>query len=113
MTICAPRKALMGEEKEGDMKNEKINCNLFILLLQLTWLPWVLMAPQTEPTMPAEVIEEECPLIRWKQEDTYVEETLEVSIEKMELEEVKGTELQSLGVFTITAYCPCTECSDD
>ena len=40
---------------------------------------------ETEYVQPAELIEEEGPLIRWKQEDTYVEESMEVYVEELEL----------------------------
>lgn len=61
--------------------------------------------------MPAEVIEEEGELIRWKQEDVEVDP--EVSVEPLELDETNESELQSLGVFKLTAYCPCEECSNN
>jgi len=92
---------------------KKIHSWLFVLLLQLTWVPLYICGPETEYEPPVEVIEEESPLIRWKQEDMYVEESLEVSIEPLELEESKEPEMKSLGVFMLTAYCPCTECSDN
>lgn len=94
------------------MKKE-LRCWLFILLLQLTWIPFYICGPEPEHDPPVEVIEEEGELIRWKQEDTYEDELLDVSVEPLELDEVKEWELQSLGVFMLTAYCPCTECSND
>lgn len=86
-------------------------CWLIILLLQLTWIPLYICSSETEHEPPTEVIEVEENLIRWKQEDIQVEETGEISVEPVELEETKDPELKSLGEFMLTAYCPCIECS--
>ena len=81
----------------------------FILLLQLTWFPWILLAPKTEYAPPADVTEEQGELIRWKQDEVEIE----VSIEELDIEETKEAQLQSLGIFRLTAYCPCKSCSSD
>ena len=93
------------------MKNKKVRSWLIILMLQLTWVPLYICGPQTEYELPEQAIEEKRELIRWKQEDVHIEETVEVSVETLELEETNEPELESLGEFKLTAYCPCTECS--
>ena len=70
------------------MRRELIRWCIYILL----YVPLVLIyitKPQTETEyiQPAELIEEEGPLIRWKQEDTYVEESMEVYVEELEINE--------------------------
>ena len=93
------------------MKNKEVRTWLFILLLQLTWIPLYICGSETKHEPPAEVIQEEETIIRWKQENVQEEENIEVSVEPVELEETNEPELESLGEFKLTAYCPCTECS--
>ena len=93
------------------MKKELISWT-FILLLQLIWIPLYIFGPKTEDTQLIETIEEEGPLIRWKQEDAN-EEEFEVFTEPLELDKTNESQMQSLGVFKLTAYCPCAECSSN
>jgi 3D (Asp-Asp-Asp) domain-containing protein len=46
-------------------------------------------------------------IIRWKQEDT------EVSVEPLDIEIVEQPAMESLGMFKLTAYCPCKNCTSD
>ena len=68
---------------------KEIRCWLIILLLQLTWIPLYICGPGTEQEPPVEVIEEEDHLIRWKQDDMYEEESMDVSVEPLELDETQ------------------------
>lgn len=92
------------------MKREIISW-LVILLLNLPVAALYVIGPEKEQEPSVEIVEAETEIIQWKQEDTQ-EEVLEVTIEVMELEEVKEPEMKSLGIFRITAYCPCSLCSD-
>lgn len=85
---------------------------IYLLLYVPLVLIYITKPTETEYVQYLEVIDEEGPLIRWKQEDTYVEESMEVFVQPLELDETNEPQMQSLGVFMLTAYCPCTECSD-
>lgn len=66
---CAPRKALIHEErKEEIMKKRELRSWLIALAFQLVWVPLFFMEPEEEYIPPEEVIEEDWDLIRWKQE---------------------------------------------
>ena len=84
------------------MKNKEVRAWLLILLLQITWMPWVICYPNTDYELPVEVLETETEIIRWKQE--------EVAVEPVEAEPVAEPTLRSLGEYRLTAYCPCEKC---
>lgn len=73
------------------MKNKELRSWLVALAFQLVWVPLFFMEPSEEYNQPEEVIEEEWDLIRWKQEDAY-EESLDVSVEPLELEVAEESE---------------------
>lgn len=54
-----------------------------------------------------EEVEESGTIIRWKQEDA------EVSVEPLDIEVVERPAMESLGLFKLTAYCPCKKCTSD
>lgn len=54
------------------MKNKEVRSWLIILLLQLIWIPLFVFGTEAEQDAPAEAIEEEWDLIRWKQEEMEV-----------------------------------------
>lgn len=65
------------------------------------------------PAEPEEVmIEEYDDIIRFRMEDVEVEPD-EVTIEPTDKEKVGCPSLESLGIFKLTAYCPCEECSGE
>ena len=62
------------------------------------------------PVEQEEMIEEYEDIIRFRIDDVSDEE-LETYIEDLEPEIVQKPEMESLGVYFVTAYCPCTSCS--
>lgn len=59
---------------------------IYLLLYVPLLLIYIVKPPtETDYVQPEDVIEEDGPLIRWKQEDAYVEESLEVYVEELEL----------------------------
>lgn len=62
--------------------------------------------PQVQEPV-VEEVEESGAIIRWKQEDT------EVSVEPLDIEVVEQPAMESLGLFKLTAYCPCKNCTGD
>ena len=51
-------------------------------------------------------------VLRWRFDDVEVVDE-EVSVEDLELDNVKESAIESIGVYKFTAYCPCKKCSDN
>ena len=89
------------------MKKE-IKAWIFLVALQLTWIiPIGYAELRKEPIEETEMITEWEDVIRWRIDDA------DVSIEELEVDVVQKAEMQSLGKFKLTAYCPCQSCSAD
>ena len=68
------------------MRKELIRWIIYLLLYVPLGIIYITKPPtETEYVQPAEIIEEEGSLIRWKQEDMYEEELLEVYVEELEV----------------------------
>ena len=63
-----------------------------------------------KPAVSEEMIEEYEDIIRFRIDDI-TDEELETYIEELKPEIVQKPELESMGTYFITAYCPCTICS--
>lgn len=94
------------------MKNKELRAWLILAAMQLIWIvPIATKEPAREVVYqkPAEIMETQEEIIRWKVEpDTEV-----VEVEPVEVKSVTTTEpprLVSLGTFRLTAYCNCTKC---
>lgn len=91
------------------MKKE-IRCWLFLTALQVAWIgPCVYHAMTTHKPVEEQMIESTEDVIRWRIDDV----DTELSIEEIEIEVVQKPEMQSLGEFRLTAFCPCKKCTGD
>ncbi len=89
------------------MKNKELRAWLCLLALQMAWiLPCVYDATRKETVEYDQMIEPTEDIIRWRMDEV----DTEVSIEDMEIEVVQEAGVESLGTFTLTAYCPCEKC---
>lgn len=100
---------------------KKNRCWVILLAMQAWIIPCILCEQEREVVyqLPAEIMETEEEIIRWKVEA----ETEEVIVEPLDAEitstnishekELVSEAIISLGEFMLTAYCPCTSCTTD
>lgn len=104
------------KEKRIKRTWNKIRCWVILLAMQAWIIPCLICEQEREVIyqLPEEIMETEEEIIRWK-----VEADTEIDVEPVEVKTTPRTEAQeiseviSLGVFRLTAYCPCVSCTSD
>lgn len=95
------------------MKNKELRAWLILAAVQLIWIiPIATKEPAREVVYqkPAEIMETQEEIVRWKVEADTEEIVVEVEPVEAKATPTKAPQLVSLGTFRLTAYCNCSRC---